>query len=162
MKSATVNEIKKELQSLAPEQVLQLCMRLAKYKKDNKELFSYLLFEAHNEAQYIEQIKQDVDEWFDEINVGHSYYIKKTLRKILRHINKQVKYSGIKQTEVELLLYFCGKCRDKNIPLAESTALYNLYVSQIKKIVKALASLHEDLQYDYLKELDGLRLDFIE
>jgi hypothetical protein len=60
MKSATVNEIKKELQSLAPEQVLQLCMRLAKYKKDNKELFSYLLFEAHNEAQYIEQIKQDI------------------------------------------------------------------------------------------------------
>jgi hypothetical protein len=157
MKSATVNEIKKELQSLVPEQVLQLCMRLAKYKKDNKELFSYLLFEAHNEAQYIEQIKIDVDEWFDEINVGHPYYVKKTLRKILRHITKHVKYSGIKQTEVELLLYFCGKCRDKNLDLSQSIALYNIYASQIKKIEKAMAGMHEDLQYDYLKELDGLR-----
>lgn len=157
MKSATINEIKKELQSLVPEQVLQLCMRLAKYKKDNKELFSYLLFEAHNEAQYIEQIKIDVDEWFDEINVGHPYNVKKTLRKILRHITKHVKYSGIKQTEVELLLYFCGKCRDKNLDLSQSTALYNIYASQIKKIEKAMAGMHEDLQYDYLKELDGLR-----
>jgi hypothetical protein len=157
MKSATVNEIKKELQSLAPEQVLQLCMRLAKYKKDNKEFFSYLLFEAHNEAQYIEQIKVDVGEWFDEINFDSTYYVKKTLRKILRHINKQVKYSGIKQTEVELLLYFCAKCRDKNIPIGESTALYNLYAAQIKKIEKAMSGMHEDLQYDYVKELDGLR-----
>lgn len=157
MKSATVNEIKKELQSLAPEQVLQLCLRLAKYKKDNKELFSYLLFEAHNEAQYIEQIKIDVDEWFDEINTGHPYYVKKTLRKILRHINKYVKYSGIKQTEVELLLYFCGKCRAKNLDLSQSTSLYNMYAAQIKKIEKAMAGMHEDLQYDYLKELEGLR-----
>jgi hypothetical protein len=133
MKSATVNEIKKELQSLAPEQVLQLCMRLAKYKKDNKELLSYLLFEAHNETQYIEQVKLDVDAWFDEINFSSIYFVKKTLRKILRHINKQVKYSGIKQTEVELLLYFCGKCRDKSIPIEDSTALYNLYEAQIKK-----------------------------
>jgi hypothetical protein len=58
---------------------------------------------------------------------------------------------------VELLLYFCAKCRDKNIPIGESTALYNLYAAQIKKIEKAMSGMHEDLQYDYVKELDGLR-----
>ena len=58
---------------------------------------------------------------------------------------------------MELLLYFCGKCRDKNLDLSQSIALYNIYASQIKKIEKAMAGMHEDLQYDYLKELDGLR-----
>jgi len=37
-----------------------------------------------------------------------------------------------------------------------STALMNIYERQLLKINKALATLHEDLQHDYLEELRGI------
>jgi hypothetical protein len=44
------------------------------------------------------------------------------------------------------------------IPFKKNTALANLYQSQLKKIEKVISSMHEDLQYDYLKTLDKLKL----
>lgn len=52
MKAASLNELKNELNTLPPLQLLDICLHLAKYKKDNKELITYLLFEAQNEAAY--------------------------------------------------------------------------------------------------------------
>jgi hypothetical protein len=37
--------------------------------------------------------------------------------------------------------------------------LHNIYLQQIKKINTSLALLHEDLQYDYQRELDALKLE---
>ena len=37
MKAATLKEIKTELSTLHPVKVLNLCMHLAKYKKENKD-----------------------------------------------------------------------------------------------------------------------------
>ena len=51
MKAFSLNELKNELSTLSPAKVLALCMRLAKYKKDNKELLTYLLFHAHDEKR---------------------------------------------------------------------------------------------------------------
>jgi hypothetical protein len=107
MKASSLNEIKRELVELEPKALQDLCMRLAKYKKENKELLTYLLFEAHDEAGYVNSVKAEMDELFHTLPSGNVYYIKKGLRKILRIVNKQIKYSGIKQTELELRLYFC-------------------------------------------------------
>ena len=156
MKTATLSELKKELNTVAPKQILDICMRLAKYKKDNKELLTYLLFESENEQAYIKGIKLQVDEQFSEMNKSNAYLAKKSLRKILRSINKYIKYSGAKETEAELLIYFCLKIKKSGIRIDSTTVLTNLYQQQIKKINKALSSLHEDLQYDYKKELERL------
>ena len=56
MKAATIHEIKQELNTTPPAALLDLCLRLAKYKKENKELLTFLLFEAHDEAAYIESV----------------------------------------------------------------------------------------------------------
>jgi hypothetical protein len=149
MKSASINEIRKELRHLDPDDLQEMCMRLAKYKKENKELLNYLLFEAHNEQAYIENVKEEIDAQFQTLPAGHTYYIKKTLRKILRFVNKQVKYSGIQQTELELRIYFCGKIKEARIPLNPGSVLYNLYTQQIKKINSVRDKLPEDLQSDY-------------
>lgn len=156
MKSASINEIKKEISSLPPIRIAELCMRLAKYKKENKELLSYLLFEAHDELEYVKNVKADIDFQFEELNLSNLYFAKKGLRKILKLINKQIKFSGSKQTEAELLIYFCLKLKDSKIDINSSTALINLYEQQKKKINKAVATLHEDLRYDYEKELERL------
>ncbi|HZI25728.1 MAG TPA: hypothetical protein VFD46_11645 [Chryseolinea sp.] len=154
MNTASLNEIKKELNTLDPEVVAGLCMRLAKYKKENKELLNYLLFEAHHEPAYITSVKEMIDEFFKDVPAANLYLTKKTLRKILRFVNKQIKYSGIVQTEIELRVYFCTKTREKRVPLTEGTVLFNLYQQQLKKINTCLGKLPEDLQADYQREIE--------
>jgi len=156
LKAASINHIKQELETLPPEKVLGLCMRLAKYKKDNKELLSYLLFSAHDQEAFISDIKIEIDEQFETMNRSNFYFEKKTVRKILRSINKYIRYSGSKQVEVELLIYYCSKLKKSGIPISTSVVLSNLYSNQLSKIKKALSTLHEDLQYDYNKEFEAL------
>jgi hypothetical protein len=156
MKSASISDIKKELQTLSPSEVMQYCMRLAKYKKDNKELLNYLLFEAHDEVDFIKNMKQEIDLQFAEMNASNTYLAKKSLRKILRITNKHIKFSGHAQTAAELLIYFCASLKSSGIPINTSTALSNLYQMQLKKINKIIETMHEDLQYDYRKLLEEL------
>ena len=62
MKAASVNDLKEELKSLPPARLVDVCVRLIKYKKENKELLNYLLFEAHDEQGYVEQVKKEISE----------------------------------------------------------------------------------------------------
>ena len=156
MKAASINEIKQELTAISPATLLSLCIRLAKYKKENKELLSYLLFEAHDETAYIENVKQQMEDQFGEINLTNVYFIKKSLRKILRLTGKHIRYTASKQAEVELLLHFCNLIKTSSIPVHRNAVLKNLYQFQLKKISKVIATLHEDLQYDYIKQLKHL------
>jgi hypothetical protein len=156
MNTASLHEIKKELHTLDPEKIASFCMQLAKYKKENKELLTYLLFEAHNEQNYIVNVKEAVDDLFTELPSRNLYIVKKMLRKILRFVNRQIKYSGIKQTEVELRIYFCFKVKGIHIPLTAGTVLGNLYQQQLKKIHGSLAKMPEDLQADYQRDVENL------
>lgn len=156
MKTATIHELKEELKQIPSTQVVELCVRLAKFKKENKELLTYLLFEANDPEAYIKMIKQQTEDDFADVNTGQLYFAKKSLRKILRAINKHIKYMGSKQAEVELLLHFCTQIKKSGIALHKSTVLNNLYNQQITKVDKALSALHEDVQYDYKKMLKGL------
>ncbi|HYK56640.1 MAG TPA: hypothetical protein VEV15_09165 [Flavisolibacter sp.] len=156
MKAASSNEIKQELKELSPGKLVDLCLRLARFKKENKELLTYLLFEADDLEQYIINVKQEMDESFSAINTSSVYFAKKSLRKILRTTNKYIRYTGSKQAEAELLLYFCSKLTQSGIAFAKSNALNNLYHAQLKKIQAVIATMHEDLQYDYLRQLGQL------
>jgi hypothetical protein len=156
MKAASSNEIKQELKELSQTKLVDLCLRLARFKKENKELLTYLLFEADDIETYIAGVKQEIDEGFAEINTSSIYFAKKTLRRILRTTNKYIRYTGNKQAETELLLYFCLKLQQSAIPFHKSNALDNLYQAQLKKIKAAIATMHEDLQYDYIRQLEQL------
>jgi len=156
MKVASISTLKKELSTLPPEEVLKICMQLAKYKKENKELLDYMLFESHDEPGYIEGVKYEIDLLFLEINTSHLYFAKKSIRKILKITNKYIRYSGHKRTEVDLLIYFCMKLKKSGISIRSSTALHNIYLGQVQKIKKAVATLHEDLQFDYKDEIRQL------
>ncbi|MGC4038059.1 MAG: hypothetical protein QM764_19010 [Chitinophagaceae bacterium] len=119
-------------------------------------MLTYLLFEAHNEDGYITGIKTEIDELFGEINLSHLYFAKKSLRKIVRIINKYCRYSGLKQTEIELRLHFCKQLIASGIPIKRNQLIFNIYQSQVKKIDTLLKTLHEDLQYDFQRERNSL------
>jgi hypothetical protein len=150
MKAASINEIRKELQHQDADVLKDICLRLIKYKKENKELVTYLLYEAHNEGAYIEAIKEEMGEEFKTIKTQvNAYYIKKTLRKILRWVNRQVRYSGNPETEIEIRIEFCALMKSSRIPMHTGTVLSNIYVQQVKKVKSLLAKLPEDKQGDY-------------
>ena len=153
MTTASLQEIKKELRIRDADSLQELCMRLSKYKKENKELLNYLLFEAHNEQAYVENVKEEIQELFKTVPPSNVYFVKKSLRKILRFTNRQIKYSAIKQTELELRVFFCTKMIEAKIPRQPGTVLFNLYQQQLKKIESAFAKLPEDIQADYEREL---------
>jgi hypothetical protein len=156
MKAVSVVTIRKELKHKSNQELAELCLRLSRFKKENKELLTYLLFEADDESGYIETVKQEIDEQFSTINTNSYFYIKKSIRKILRNIKKYCRYSLNKETEVQLLLYFCAKLNDFTPSIERNVTLMNIYDRQVASIKKIVATLHEDLQYDYNLELEDL------
>jgi hypothetical protein len=157
MKAAGISEIKQELMSLSQKKILELCLQLAKYKKENKELLSYLLFDANNHQAFIDNVKKQVDEYFTELPKTNWYFTKKSLRKILRIITKYSKYISTKEAAIELLIHFCLKLKVSGILFLKNQAALNLYDLQLKKINTLMQSVHEDLNYDYKKQLEQLK-----
>jgi hypothetical protein len=156
MKAVTVKEINQELQLRTPKELRDLCLRLARFKKENKELLTYLLFEESDEELYVESVKLEIDEQFEQINRKSYYLFKKSISKILRSTRKYIRYSQKKLTEIDLLIYFCLKLKNLSPSIRKNSGLLNLYNRQIDTIIKKVSSLHEDLQYDYEQEMDSL------
>ncbi|MFY9242148.1 MAG: hypothetical protein WAO74_03890 [Polaribacter sp.] len=156
MKAVTIKQLKDELSHKSGAELKELCLHLSRFKKENKELLTYLLFESHDEDSYILSIKNQMDEQFYEINTKSYFYIRKSVRKILSLTKKYIRYSKKKETETELLLYFCKKLMEMKPSIKRSQRLQNVFDAQVRMIKKAIDKLHEDLQYDYQLELDNL------
>ena len=156
MKPASAKEIRDELKHQDREALLQIVLRLSRFKKENKELLTYLLFQAHDEEAYKEAIKAEIDKDFSEINKSSYFFMKKSMRKILRNVKKYSRYSGKKETETELLLYFLQKMENFKPSIHRNKILQNLFDRQLSMVKKNMLKLHEDLQYDLNLELEKL------
>ena len=156
MKAASIVTLRKALAHLDRQALQQLCLRLARFKLENKELLTYLIFESEDELQYVQSIKSQLDKLFDEINTNRYFFIKKSVRKILRRIRKFSRYSNASETEVELLLYFCCKMKTIQPSIFDNKTLTNLYNRQVEASRKKTLKLHEDLQYEYQLQIEKL------
>lgn len=156
MKAVSLKDIKLELSHRSANELQEICLHLSRFKKENKELLSYLLFLSSDEEAYITSIKKLMDEGFEAINRQSYFYIRKSIRKILTQTKKYIRYSQKKETEVELLLYFCKKMKAFRPSIKNSLQLENLYKRQVILIKKTVSSLHEDLQYDYNLAMEDL------
>ena len=158
MNAASLQEIKKELQQLSREEVADLCLSLARYKKDNKELLGCLLFDAHDKPQFVAGVKEEIDEYIEEVKPQKNLYlVKKSLRKVLRVLTKYSKYVADKNLIAEIYIHFCHTMKNSGIPYHNNTMLVNLYNQQLKKIQALVETLHEDLQSDFAKEIEELK-----
>jgi hypothetical protein len=156
MKTASIQELKEEMNSLPPKKLVELCLRMARYKKENKELLTYLLFEAHDEQEFVSQVKKEIDEQFEELPKPTPYLTKKNLRKVLRALTKYSRHTGTKESALEMLLHFCRKLNESGIDYERNKMLSNIYTRQIEKLNALVKDLHEDLQYDYKRQIEAL------
>ena len=156
MKASSISQIKKELQYVSKEELIEIVLRIGKYKVENKELLSYLLFDSSNEEEYIEKIKMYMDFQFEIINRENYYYIKKSVRKILRTTKRFIKYTKNIETETTLLIHFCRNLEEMDPTYKYNQVLTNMYQRQLGLIEKNLDKMHEDLSYDFRREVDTL------
>jgi hypothetical protein len=153
MHSATIDTIKTELKQLPPRQLLDLLLRLARFKKENKELLTYILFESANESEYIEQVKKEIAEEMVEIDGLPAYQYKKQFRKLQRKINKPVKYIGSKSATAELYLHMFRMISEKKKTTYLAPFLEKAMQQYIVKIEKLLPGIEDDLAADLRKQL---------
>ena len=156
MKSATLTEIKKELKTLSEPELLEVCLKLARFKKESKEYLNYLIFESSDVEAYIENVKQYVADEFETINQLNFYYVRKSIRKILKNLKKFIRFSKLKATEAHLLLHFCEQLQKIRPSIKRNTTLLNTYWRQLELAEKAIEKLHEDLQFDFKEEVERL------
>lgn len=157
MKAATLHQIKKELETSSPKRIMDLALRLIKFKTENKELISYLLFDEDDLAGYIADLRDEVSVMFDEIHPFPPYQTKRGVRKVLKFISRYSKYTNAKETESELLLHFCGLMRQNGMIRSSNKVISGIYYKQLEKVEKMLPVLHEELQYDYKQKIEYLR-----
>ena len=151
-----VAEIKKELQHLDNAQLTELCLRLVRYKKENKELTGYLLFNADNERAFIDNLIAENGFMFSQLP-HNNYQLAKSLRKILRFLNKYVKFMSSKEAEIELLISFCHNYIQYVDRRSSSYKPLRLILTrQLDKIRTAITKLHEDLQFDYSQDFNDM------
>jgi hypothetical protein len=153
-----LQQIKKELQHLPQEQLAELCLRLVRYKKENKELLAYLLFEAHDEQGFVEAVKAEAGFMFSQLP-SQNYFAAKALRKILKMLTKYTKFMASKTAEIELLLNFCHSYLQYVVRQSSHKPIRLIFTRQLDKLRTAIGKLHEDLQFDYTQEYNAMLED---
>lgn len=144
MKAASIAILKKELVQLDHGDLLDACLRLARFKKDNKELLTYLLFLSHDEGAFADSLCQEIDQQFSLTPNAH----KKTLRKVIRWMNKCLRFTKVKDTEIQVRLHFCEALRSSKTPLDTSRVVTNMYNGQLKKVRAIAEKLHDDIKHE--------------
>jgi hypothetical protein len=158
MKPATISTLKQELKSLTSERLIEVCLRVAKYSAENKELITYILFDEENEVGFINEAKCLLDGEFVMMEGTSIYFAKKGLKRALKTLNKSIKFTKSKTTEIELRMHFCQLLKNFGLFEVQGPYFRNVYERQFVSIQKAVLTLNEDLQFDYGKELEKLIL----
>ena len=149
MKAASSKQIRDELKNKNQKELLEYCLRLARFKKENKELLTYLLFDADNESEYVQDVKEHITRSFNEMNTSGYYYMRKGTRKILSTAKKYIRYSPVVETEIDLLVHFCEEMQQLKPSYKNNKVMKNTFESQLALIEKKVNGIHEDLQLDF-------------
>lgn len=154
--TASVKVIKEELSTLSMKELNAVIYSLIRFRKENKELVTYLLFDSKDELQYIKSVKEEMEAELEVVNRFNARNFIKLIRKVLRNTKKAIKFSGKPETEVQLLLHFITILKDKDLPFYRFKALGSIWDRCVINISKSINLLHEDLRHDYGIELRSL------
>ena len=156
MEAASIKDLRAELARRSPKELQNLVLELAKFKKESKEFLTYLLFESEDEQAFVRRVMEEMDAEFDWVDRRSSYTARKQVRKILRMVKQYIRFSKKLPTEIALLLHYCRNMKGLGQVLYAHPVLENLYTRQLEMAKKKLPKLHEDLQYDFQREIEDL------
>ena len=155
MDTASIKQLKDTLSTLGREELTGLLLRMVKFKKENKELLTFLLFEADDLDAYVYEISQEIRDEFENYRLKTAYYKRKGCRRILRMLKKYIKYAADKEVEVRLLLAYVSMVAESKTFITDRV-IQKIAFRQLLLAEKSIVKLHEDLQYEYKLELEEL------
>lgn len=155
MKTNGIAEIKKTIKNISQAELAEICLKLARFKKDNKEYIHFLLYEASDPLAYADDVKESLHDSLINLNRHPSLKVKE-LRKHLRVLSRHIRYTSSLEVEITLLTWFTEMLVVHAGVRQSNKALYTLFIRQLEKIRKAFPKLHEDLQFDYMQPYNEL------
>lgn len=155
MRTNGIAEIKKTIKNIGQAELSEICLKLARFKKDNKEYIHFLLHESSDPLAYAEDVKESLHHSLTNLNRHPSLKVKE-LRKHLRVLTRHIRYTSSVEVEITLVIWFTEMLVAHAGIRQSNKALYTLFTRQIEKIRKAFPKLHEDLQFDYMQPYNDL------
>ena len=155
MDTASIKQLKDTLSTLGREELIGLLFRMVKFKKENKELLTFLLFEADDLDAYVHEITLLIKDEFENYRLKTAYYKRKGCRRVLRMLKKYIKYATDKEVEVRLLLAYVSMVAESK-SFINDRVIQKIALRQLLLAEKSIVKLHEDLQYEYKLELEEL------
>ena len=155
MDTASIKQLKDTLSTLGREELIGLLLRMVKFKKENKELLTFLLFEADDLDAYVHEITLLIKDEFENYRLKTAYYKRKGCRRVLRMLKKYIKYTADKEVEVRLLLAYVSMVAESKT-FINDRVIQKIALRQLLLAEKSIVKLHEDLQYEYKLELEEL------
>jgi hypothetical protein len=157
MEIASLAQIKKELQLLSQKELIAVIADLAKFSTDNKLFLYFQLYGRDSPELFKEMVQQELVNEFLMANTRNYHYAKKSAQAIRRKLNKFLKFTRDKPTQIELIAFFCEMIYEYGYLAFGHPVIENLYQLQLGKIEKLLSQFHEDLQYDYQLKVEELK-----
>ncbi|TAH00604.1 MAG: hypothetical protein EAZ15_08740 [Sphingobacteriales bacterium] len=143
---------KKEITKLDAKTLADICIRLAKYKTENKEFLNYLLFHSYDNQPYIDELKLEIANCFLHVN-QNDYLYSKVLKGLLASLNKHLKFIGDKNREAEIVAEFCNTFMAHVTVRSYYAGLIQVLYRQFVRLQKVVGKLDEDLQFDYKDDI---------
>ena len=130
MKAATVSQLRKELVKLDHDELLDVCVRMAKFKVESKELLTYLLMKADDEIGYANDLCSEIDEHLNAPGRIH----KKTLRKVVKMDGQVTAVLRLtKKRSCKCEFTFVDESRTRESASANCRVSANMYATQLKQ-----------------------------
>ncbi|MFM7709422.1 MAG: hypothetical protein ACKO5C_00765 [Ferruginibacter sp.] len=151
-----VQELRKRTADLQTSELIQLLSRLMRFKRENKELVAYELFVRDQPEVWFSEIRESFNSELETMNTSHPYFMKKTMRKLIRRAKTYARYAGDPAIESEL---FCGLLEvfnEHHLHVHPSDIVRKIYYDTFTRLEKNISKLHEDLQYDFERRLADL------
>lgn len=149
-------DLKKELSYRSERELILLLSDLAKFSRDNKAFLYFKLHEADQPGLFVDSVKEELDQAFQNANTRGHHLAKKAAQSIRRKLNKSLKLGKDKADQAELILYFCEQMKEYGYLRFRHPVIDNLFAVQVGKAQKLISTLHEDLQSDFSYRIETL------
>jgi len=157
-KTPSIAVLKKELSYRSEQEIIDFCVTLIKFNRENKELLNYLLIDEVEKEVFLNEIKITISANFLDINFRSYHILRKSVRKILKLTKKYIKLINEPIKELTLLIHFNQELISCLPKLKNYPSIENYFISNIKKMESIVAKLHPDLQYDYINDINELKI----
>ena len=154
MEIAGLAEIRKELIHQSPDELIELVLRLARFRQDNKALTGYWLFNRQDPNQFLQQVHIALEDGFRTLNFSSGYWVKKGLRKWQRQVNLYGRICGEAWMQADMQSYYVWICLRAQSRLAEPLYLASLVAAAEKKRLSFVKKLDADLQHDLQRQFE--------